>query len=80
MKEYCIAKKLGFLWLTFLSVEEVVARKGRGSAISLLKLQLYDLNKVMAVFSSVNRDKNLPYKLWRLDTKMHIKSLRIPGI
>lgn len=55
-------------------MEEVVACKGRGSAISLPKLQLYDLNKVMAVFSSFNRDKsNLPYKLW-LDKKMHIKS------
>ena len=75
-----MAKMLGFLWLTFLSMEEVVACKGRGSAISLPKLQLYDLNKVMAVFSSFNRDKsNRPYKLW-LDKKMHIKSLRIPGI
>lgn len=54
--------------------------KGGGSAISLPKLQLCDLNKVMAVFSSVNRDKsNLPYQLW-LDKKMHIKYLRIPGI
>lgn len=55
--------------------------KGGGSAISLPKLQLYDLNKVMAVFSSVNREKsNLPHQLGRLDKKMHIKYLRIPGI